>query len=79
MHQMKCGRKIFDLRDGDQIMDNGSCLQLITRTVGCGFNRASPRVSKSEFNKFKNLLGVIVSEHNGYKLYTLASQPIISD
>ncbi len=79
MNTIKCGRKEFELRDGDQIMDNGACLQLVTRTVGYGFNECSPIVSKAEFKKFKDLAGIIVTDHGHYKLYTLAPQPLISD
>lgn len=53
--QIKCGRKIFDLVKGDRVMDNGFCLQLITRKVGSGFHKYSPIVSKASFKKFMGL------------------------
>jgi NADPH:quinone reductase-like Zn-dependent oxidoreductase len=63
---IKCGRVVFDLVDGDTIMDNGACLQLSTRTVGYGFNSGTPRVSKSEFARFKSRSNVKINSNHGY-------------
>ena len=49
---IKCGRITYNLVDGDTIMDNGACFQLITRTISKGWDRSSPRVSKTAFKKF---------------------------
>jgi hypothetical protein len=53
MDTIKCGREVYELDNGDTVLDNGSCLQLITRTVRRGFYSHSPRVSKAAFKAFK--------------------------
>jgi riboflavin synthase alpha subunit len=53
MDSIKCGRKTYNLVDGDTIMDNGACLQFISRKSQQGLKTVPPRVSKKEFQKFK--------------------------
>jgi len=55
---IKCGRVTYILRDGDTVLDNGSCLQLISRQISKGFYSYSPRVSRQAFNEFKNRVNV---------------------
>ncbi|MGH0052673.1 MAG: hypothetical protein ACQ5SW_04710 [Sphaerochaetaceae bacterium] len=57
--QIKCGRITYDLVDGDTIMDNGSCLQLVTRNIRRGWHSESPMVSKAAFVKFKKNPNVV--------------------
>lgn len=54
MDTIKCGRKIFELQNGDTIMDNGACLQLITRLKRSGWHNVPYKVSKAAFKQFKN-------------------------
>ena len=63
---IKCGRKTFELEDGETVMDNGSCLQLITRNIGYGFDSKIPRVSKSEFERFKSHSRVNINNNHNY-------------
>jgi len=58
MDTIKCRREVFELRDGDTVMDNGACRQLITREVGGWLSKHSPRVSNAEFARFKELSAV---------------------
>jgi hypothetical protein len=53
MNKIKCGRVTYELEDGDTVMDNGACRQLITRKITRGWNSWSPLVSKAEFSRFK--------------------------
>lgn len=56
---IKCGRKTYELVNGDTVSDNGSCLRLITRKERKGWDELHPSVSKKEFNKFKKLPNVV--------------------
>jgi len=72
MDTIKCGRIVYELEDGDTIMDNGACYQLITRHVIKNYSKISPRVSKKAFNDFiKNPKVKINPEHNWGKSVTL--------
>ena len=62
--QIKIGREMIDLVDGDEIMDNGSCLQLISRGT---WGTASPRVSKAAFVVFKSLANVSEVKKHEYR------------
>ena len=74
---IKCGRETYNLQDGDTVMDNGSCYQLISRTIRKGWDSYSPRVSKKAFNEFiKNPQVSINNNHNygeSVTLYTFKS------
>ena len=50
---LKCRRIIYDLVDGDTVLDNGSCIQLTTRRIIKGFYTTVPIVSKKEFERYK--------------------------
>lgn len=65
-NQIKCGRKVFELKDGDTVMDNGACYQLITRKIGNRIDSHSPLVSKKEFNKFIKNKNVSIKENHKY-------------
>lgn len=54
MHTIKSGRTTYELEDGDTVMDNGACFQLISRKVIKNYSAISPRISKKEFETFKN-------------------------
>ena len=61
---IKCGRETYEIRDGETIMDNGACLQLITRGLRKGWSSCAPRVSKKAFASFKKIPGVeILTAH----------------
>lgn len=63
---IKCGRIVYELKKGDTIMDNGACLQLISRRVRIGFNSYSPTVSKKAFIEFKNNKRVVIDTDHSY-------------
>lgn len=52
---IKSRNQTFELVTGDEIMDNGSCYQLITRKVQKDFKWIHPRISLKEFEKFIKL------------------------
>jgi hypothetical protein len=66
MDTIKCGRIVYELTDGDTVMDNGACLQLITRKIQKGWNSLTPKVSKVEFAKFKKCEKVSQLTHHSY-------------
>ncbi|WP_448902319.1 hypothetical protein [Eubacterium sp.] len=55
MIELKVGRNIIELDDKDLILDNGACYQIITREIGSGFDKHSPKMSKKLFNDLKKL------------------------
>jgi hypothetical protein len=57
---------VYDLDDGDTVMDNGACLQLITRKVWKGYGNVSPRVSKAAFKKFRANPNVYINYGHSY-------------
>lgn len=63
---IKCGRETYEISDGETIMDNGKCLQLITRAVRHGWHSSPPRVSKKAFAAFKKIPGVKTVENHNY-------------
>jgi len=66
MDTIKCGRVTYNLAEGDTVMDNGKCLQLITREVGSGWNRFHPKVSKAAFAQFKANTNVSIETDHAY-------------
>ena len=66
MNQIKCGRKTYDLEDGDTVMDNGACLHLVTRKISKGWDTLTPRVSKAEFKRFKAMPEVKINDDHNY-------------
>lgn len=62
MVKLKVGRKILDISENDLILDNGACYQIVTQTIGSGFNKACPRMSKKLFNDLKNTELIFTSE-----------------
>ena len=65
MDTIKCGRITYELKAGDTVLDNGSCIQLVSRSVSKGFHSYPPRVSKAAFIRFKGLDRVIKEELKG--------------
>jgi hypothetical protein len=65
---IKSGRNTFILKDGDTVMDNGKCLQLTSRRIMKGFNSTVPRISKSEFNRFKSYSNVSQNKNHHYSV-----------
>lgn len=53
MVKLKVGRNIFDIDEGDLILDNGACYILVTKKVMKGYSEGSPTVSKKLFSDLK--------------------------
>ncbi len=52
--KLKINRYIFDdINENDVIMDNGACIQMLTRTVFRGYTSECVKMSKKLFNEFK--------------------------
>jgi len=69
MDTIKCGRITYNLVDGDTILDNGACLQLVTRNVRNGWHTHSPRVSKAAFKEFSKLTNVSITTKGNLTYY----------
>lgn len=54
-YTIKSGNLKFDLINGDEVLDNGSYYQLISRKIRKGLDFVNPRISKKEFEKFIKL------------------------
>lgn len=78
MGKVKCGRNTYILEKGDYVLDNGACLQFITKNkdrlpFGKWQRVNSVRVSKKEFKKFLKLPHTLLTKRNGelkYYVYT---------
>ncbi len=57
-HFIKSQRLEFELKNGDILMDNGACYQLLTRKTYKGWRTIYPEVSKKEFKKYISLPNV---------------------
>lgn len=68
--KIKCDRGIFNVTNGDLILDNGACYQLITQTYFKNYYYHTPHVSKK---LFKELLkdGKIRKSKKKYKSSSL--------
>ena len=66
MDTIKCGRITYKLSDGETIMDNGACIQLLTRRVSNRWTQYPPKVSKKAFEKFKKNKNVEIETDHKY-------------
>jgi hypothetical protein len=69
MLTIKCQRTEFELTPEDKIMYNGACYQIITRTVGYGWNTSIPIIAKSKAEKLIKE-GKIIFSYNDTKMNT---------
>lgn len=53
--QLKVGREILKLNENDIVMDNGACIQVITRYTGKGFDKYPVKMSKKLFADLKTV------------------------
>lgn len=51
--ELKVGRDVFEIREDDLILDDGSCYQLATRRILRSSGYCKPTVSKVLFSKLK--------------------------
>ena len=62
MVKLKVGKNILDIDENDLILDNGACYQIDTKTIGHGFNKSVPVMSKKLFNDLKKCNLIFTSE-----------------
>lgn len=53
--QLKVGREILILNENDIVMDNGACIQIITRYTGRGAEIYPVKMSKKLFSELKRV------------------------
>lgn len=53
--QLKVGREILELNENDIVMNNGACIQIITRYTGKGFDKYPVKMSKKLFTDLKTV------------------------
>ena len=64
MDTIKSGRKVFELRPGeDIIMDNGYTYQLLTREIFQNWSRYPAPISKAQFKLFMKLDITEIKKH----------------
>jgi hypothetical protein len=76
---VKSGRNEFELTEEDVILDNGSCIQLVTRKVGIGWNQSNAIISKANWKKYLKTAGfevvkVVKGEKKDLKYYKLKGE-----
>jgi len=75
---IKAGRKEYDLTRDDNIMYNGNCYQIITRSTGYGWDATKPIIAKTRAEKLIKE-GKLVFSHYGEgtiktKIYKIADK-----
>ena len=64
------GRHEVEVNDEDVVLDNGCCVQVITRYYTTGrFDKTTPRISKKLFNEFLKKNCLILFKENEYGKY----------
>ena len=53
MVYLKCGRSIVEIDEKDLVLDNGQCVQVITRSIGTIRSPRTPRLSQSLFKELQ--------------------------
>ena len=53
--ELKIGRRICEIPEKDLVMDNGSCVQVVTQKIFKGWLDYSPVMSKKMFKDMKRL------------------------
>lgn len=62
MVKLKVGRNILNIDENDLILDNGVCYQIVTKKIGTGFDKSTPRMSKKLFSDLKRCELIFTSE-----------------
>lgn len=62
MVKLKVGRNELNIDENDLILDNGVCYQIVTKTIGFGFNESIPIMSKKLFNDLKKCELIFTNE-----------------
>ena len=50
--ELKIGRKTYTITESDRVLFNGFCYQLVTQNYQCGWNRVTPKLSKTKAEKY---------------------------
>jgi len=50
--KLKIGRKTYTITESDRVLFNGFCYQLVTQTYQSGWNRVTPKLSKTKAEKY---------------------------
>ena len=67
MVKLKVGRNILDINEQDLILDNDACYQIVTQSIGSGFNKSTPIMSKKLFKDLKTC-GLIYTNEKLHKI-----------
>lgn len=50
--KLKIGRKTYTITESDRVLFNGFCYQLVTQNYQSGWNRVTPKLSKTKAEKY---------------------------
>lgn len=50
--ELKIGRKTYTITESDSVLFNGFCYQLVTQNYQSGWNRVTPKLSKTKAEKW---------------------------
>jgi hypothetical protein len=70
MLKVKAGRHEFELTEKDEIMYNGACYQIITRSVGLGWKSSIPVIAKARAEKLIKEGKLVFSHHSNGTIKT---------
>lgn len=69
--KIKCGRREFEVTEKDRILDNGAIYQLITQYYQKGWEKLTPIVSKSTFDKLLKSGKIRLSSEKYHGIYNV--------
>lgn len=69
--KIKCGRREFEVTEKDRILDNGAIYQLITQYYQKGWEKYTPVVSKSTFDKLLKAGKIRLSSERYHGIYNV--------
>jgi hypothetical protein len=79
MLTVKCGREEFKLDQSDVIMDNGACIQIVTKLTGGYPNRSCPIIAKAKWKQIvKQGLVKLVKEEIRYETMKIKYYRVVS-
>ena len=69
--KIKCGRREFEVTEKDRILNNGAIYQLITQYYHKGFEKVTPVVAKSTFDKLLKSGKIRLSSNRWHGCYNV--------
>lgn len=74
--KIKINRREYEITADDKFLDNGACVQLITQSYSKGFDKFTPRLSKSLYDKLKKLKLIQLPYNYGFYLFSISQESL---